>query len=285
MAPRAYWNGHMRLSLVTFPVHLYPVVNEAAKIRLHKIDKKTGERIHYSNRTDSQKEVAATDIAKGYEYKKGHYVPIEDKDLKALRLESTHTIDLVQFTDIADIDAIYFDKPYFVVPGDDMGQEAFITVRDALRQEKKVALGQIVLAGRERIAAIRPCGKGMILETLRYADEIRKSQTYFEDIKEKTKVGKEQIDLARQLIAAKDKDFDPKDFKNHYEESLRDIVNAKMKGKKIVAPEDEGEDTPDNVVDIMAALRQSLGKSAPKAKKAPAKKTTTKKKTAHKKAA
>lgn len=279
MAPRAYWNGHMRLSLVTFPVHLYPVVDEAAKIRLHKISRKSGERIHYSNRTDSQKDVSATDIVKGYEYKKGHYVPIEDDDIKALKLESTHTIDLVQFTDITDIDAIYFDKPYFVVPGDDMGQEAFITVRDALRQEKKVALGQVVMAGRERIVAIRPCGKGMILETLRYADEIRSASTYFSDIKDKTKVGKEQIDLARQLIAAKDQDFDPKDFKNHYETSLRQMVNAKMKGKKIVAPDDETVDTKDNVVDIMAALRKSLDKSS-KPKKSSTKKPAAKKKKA-----
>lgn len=278
MAPRAYWNGHMRLSLVTFPVHLYPVVSESNKIRLHKISRKSGERIHYSNRTDSEKDVKRDDIVKGYEYKKGHYIPLEDKELEALRLESTHMIDLVQFTDLDDIDPIYCDKPYFVVPADKMGQEAFVTVRDALREEKKVALGQIVIANRERIAAIRPCGKGMILETLRYADEIRKASTYFDDIKNTTKVKKDQIDLARQLIESKDAPFDPHDFKNRYEESLKQIVHAKMKGKKIVAPK-ESEDTESNVVDIMDALRKSLDK------KSATKKTKAKPKTKKKKAA
>lgn len=272
MAVRAYWNGHMRLSLVTFPVHLYPVVAESNKIRLHKISKKSGERIHYENTTDSEKHVAKTDIVKGYEYKKGHYVQIEDKELEALKLESNHMIDLVQFTDLSEIDAIYFDKPYFITPADKMAQEAFATIRDALREEKKVALGQIVLANKERIVAIRACGKGMILETLRYADEIRKASTYFDDIKKDVKVSKDQIALARQLIASKDAPFDPHDFKDKYQHGLMEIVQAKMKGKKITPSKTPERN--DNVVDIMSALRQSLDKN---------KKPVAKKKTAAKK--
>lgn len=280
MAPRAYWNGHMRLSLVTFPVHLYPVVSESGKIRLHKISKKSGERIHYENTTDSEKHVDKEDIVKGYEYKKGHYVQINDKELDALKLESNHMIDLVQFTDHDDIDAIYFDKPYFVTPADKLATEAFVTIRDALRQEKKVALGQIVLAGKERIAAIRPCGKGLILETLRYAQEIRKAETYFADIKKDVKVNKDQIDLARQLIASKEAPFDPHDFKDRYQQGLMDIVQAKMKGKKI-EPAREPRRT-DNVVDIMSALRKSLEKGGAKAqpKKKTPNKTAKKKKAA-----
>lgn len=276
MAPRAYWNGHLRLSLVTFPVHLYPVVSETHKIRLHKISKKSGERIHYENTTDSEKHVDKEDIVKGYEYKKGHYVQIDDKELDALKLESTHMIDLVQFTDIKDIDAIYFDKPYFLTPADKLATEAYVTIRDALREEKKVALGQIVLANKERIVAIRPCGKGMILETLRYANEIRKAEGYFDDIKKDVKVSKDQIDLARQLIASKDAPFDPHDFKDKYQQSLMEIVEAKMKGKKIEPPKETKRN--DNVVDIMSALRKSLEKGGDVGKA----KTSAKKKTAHK---
>jgi len=270
----------MRLSLVTFPVHLYPVVAESNKIRLHKISKKSGERIHYENTTDSEKHVAKEDIVKGYEYKKGHYVQIDDDELNALKLESNHMIDLVQFTDMADIDPIYMDKPYFVTPADKMAQEAFATIRDALKEEKKVALGQIVLANKERIVAIRACGKGMILETLRYAEEIRKASTYFEDIKKDVKVSKDQIQLARQLIASKDAPFDPHEFKDRYQHGLMEIVQAKMKGKKIEAPKDVKRS--DNVVDIMSALRQSLdkGKKPAAKKKTASKAKTTKKKKA-----
>lgn len=274
MAARAYWNGHIRLSLVTFPVHLYSAVTESEKIRLHKISRKSGQRIHYANKTDAEKSVPSEDIIKGYEYKKGHFVPIENDELDDLRLESNHMIDLVQFTDAHEIDPIYFDKPYFVAPADKVAQEAFVTLRDALREEKKVALGQIVLAGKERIAAIKPCGKGLILETLRYSYEVRDAEGYFDNIPKTLKVSKERVKLAQQLIESKDAPFDPHEFKDRYQQALLEIVQAKMKGKKITAPKDV--ERTDNVVDIMEALRKSLdkgkGKTKPKAKKAALKK-------------
>lgn len=275
MAGRAYWNGHIRLSLVTFPVHLYSAVTESEKIRLHKISKKSGERIHYANKTDTEKSVASEDIVKGYEYKKGHYIPIENKELEELRLESNHMIDLVQFTDAHEIDPIYFDKPYFVAPADKVAQEAFVTLRDALREEKKAALGQIVLAGKERIAAIKPCGKGLVLETLRYSYEVRDAEGYFDDIPKNIKVSKEQVRLAQQLIESKDAPFDPHDFKDRYQQALLEIVQAKMKGKKIVATKDV--ERTDNVVDIMEALKKSLEKNKPAKTKPKAKKAAPKK--------
>ena len=153
---RAYWTGHIRLSLVTFPVRLYAAVTDTKKIQLHKISKNSGERIHYKDSTATEGLVEREDISKGYEYEKGKYVEINDKELKKLKAESSHTIDLVQFTDLKDIDPIYFDKPYFVAPDGDLANEAYVTVRDALFHAKKVALGQITIAGRERMRSIFP---------------------------------------------------------------------------------------------------------------------------------
>jgi len=280
---KAYWKGNIRLSLVTFPVELFVGVSDAQKIRLHKISKDSGERVHYKDSTESEGVVEKKDIVKGYEYEKGQYVEINDKELQKLKIESTHTIDLVRFTEMSDIDPIYFDKPYFIVPQGKLAQEAYITVRDALRQAKKVALGQITIGGRERIAAIKPCGKGLLMETLRYNYEVRQASKYFEEVSDKIKPDKDQIDLAQQLIKSKSGKFDPKTFKDTYQEGLMEIINAKLGHRKAHLPKETPE--PDNVVNIMDALKRSLkesgGKSAPK-KKAPAakKKTTTRKKAA-----
>lgn len=275
MAGRAYWDGHVRLSLITFPVRLYPAITAAEKIMLHKIRRSTGERIHYQNITEDQKVVPPKDIVKGYEYEKGQYVPIEDDELKALQAQSEHTIDLVQFADLDDIDPIYFDRPYFMAPEGKVAQEAFITIRDALRSSKKIALGQITMAQRERIAAIKPCGKGMVLETLRYNREIRKQSEFFDDIPDTKKVSKEQVELAEALIEKKSGPFDPSSFKDTYQEGLLEIVNAKLQDRKpnLKAPPKE----PGKVINIMDALKRSLGEDAPKktAKKA-SKKSTAK---------
>lgn len=281
MAARAYWNGHIRLSLVTFPVRLYAAVTETEKIRLHKIEKKSGKRIHYTNKTEDKSDVDASDIVKGYEYEKGQYIEIEDKELKKLKAESKHTIDLVQFTDSKDIDAIYYDRPYYLVPDGPIAEEAFVTLRDSLREEKKVALGQITLAGKERIAAIKPCGKGLVLETLRYSYEVNRANEVFRDIPETVKVSKDQINLAAQLIESKSAPFDPSAFKDTYQEGLLEIINAKLQHRKPSLAASRKE--PGNVVNIMDALKKSLaqtGKKAPAKKKAAAKKPAKKKKAA-----
>jgi DNA end-binding protein Ku len=283
MAQRAYWNGHIRLSLVTFPVRLHAAVTDTEKIRLHKIERSTGRRIHYQNATDDQHRVEPDDIVKGYEYEKNQYVPIEDDELKKLRVESKHMIDLVQFTDMHDIDAIYFEKPYYIVPDGPIADEAFVTLRDSLRAAKKVALGQITLSGKERIGCIRPCGKGLVLETLRYANEVREAADIFREIPDKIDVDPEQIELAAELIDRKTKAFDPRSFKDHYQEGLLEIINAKLHHRK----PDFGpvERKPAKVVNIMDALKRSLkesGGTVPERRRAPRPRRQTSAKRKHK---
>lgn len=277
MAQHAYWTGHIRLSLVTFPIRLYTAVTATEKISLHKYDKQTEQRIHYQNVNEDGDVVDTDDIVRGYEYEKGSFVPIEDKELDKLRLESKHTIDLVQFTPVGDIDAIYYDKPYYIAPEGEIAQEAYQTLRDALRASKKVALGQVVLANKERIVAIKPCGKGMVMETLRYNYEVRSASQFFSDIKD-VPVNEDQLALAEQLIEAKTAAFKPTEFKDRYQLGLQEIINAKLKHRK----PDFGKESkaPSNVVNIMDALRNSLEQSGGNAKKAPAKKRAAPKKKA-----
>ena len=274
MAPHAYWTGHIRLSLATFPVRLYPAVTESEKVRLHKYDRETGDRIHYQNVNDEGEVDEPEDIVKGYEYEKGSFIPIDDQELDSLRQESKHTIDLVQFTDIDSIDPIYFDKPYFIAPDGKLAEEAYITLREALRKSHKVALGQVVLNNRERIAAIKPCGKGLLMETLRYNYEVRSAENYFEDIHRDFDLDREQLQLAQQLIESKSGDFDPRKFKDRYQEGLLEIINAKMEHRVPNLKEEEAQ--PGKVIDIMDALRKSLNQSKqsrPDSKK-PQKKST-----------
>ena len=274
MAPHAYWTGHIRLSLVTFPVRLYPAVTESEKVRLHKYDRETGDRIHYQSVNDEGEVVEPEDIVKGYEYEKGSFIPIDDQELDSLRQESKHTIDLVQFTDIDSIDPIYFDKPYFIAPDGKLAEEAYITLREALRKSHKVALGQVVLNNRERISAIKPCGKGLLMETLRYNYEVRSAENYFEDIHRDFDLDREQLQLAQQLIESKSGDFDPRKFKDRYQEGLLEIINAKMEHRVPNLKEEEAQ--PGKVIDIMDALRKSLNQSKqsrPDSKK-PQKKST-----------
>lgn len=280
MAARAYWKGHIRLSLVSFPVRLYAVVTSTEKISLHQYHKETGERIRYHKVTDSGEAAEPDDIVKGYEYEKGHFVPVEDEDFEKLRLESKHTIDLVQFTGIGDVDPIYFDKSYYIAPDGEIAMEAYLTIREALRRTRKAAIGQVVLSNKERIVSLRPCGSGMILDTLRYAYEVREAETYFKDIPAEAELDGEQLKLAEQLIEGKSAPFDPKAFKDHYQQGLMDIVKAKLKGEEVRPA--GGEERPGNVIDIMDALKRSLeqnqGKKADTGKKKKSGKKKSKKK-------
>ena len=285
MPQHAYWKGHIRLSLVTFPVRLYPAVSESEKVRLHKYDKDTGQRIHYQNVNEDGEVVEADDIVRGYEYEKGSFIAIEDEEIEKLRLESKHTIDLVQFADLASIDPIYFDNPYYVAPDNDMAQEAYATVREALKKSKKVAIGQVVIANRERIVALKPCGKGLLIETLRYNYEVRKAEEYFDDVKASIEPSEDQLELATELIKRKSAAFEPSKFKDLYQEGLKEIIKAKLEHRK---PNLKEEPVPaGKVVNIMDALRRSLeqstGKPASPSKKKPAaKKSAAKKKPAAK---
>lgn len=286
MAARAYWQGQIRLALVSIPVELYPATKSGAQVAFHQIHEPTGKRIKYEKVAPGVGAVDPDEIKKGFEYEKGHYVLLEENEIAAVKLESKKTLELTQFVDADEIDVLYFEKPYYVVPADDLAEEAFIVLREALRRTKKVGLGQLALRGREYIVSLKPCGRGIILETLRYQDEVNKAQSYFRDIPD-TKPDEELLDLAETLITKKASPFKPDQFHDHYVDALKALVQKKLKAKGgKVAPEPE-EETPrhgGNVVDLMAALKKSLerpgvpekptGKAAAKApaKKAPAKK-------------
>ncbi len=239
--------------------------------------------------------VDADEIMKGFEVEKGEYVLLEQDEIDAVKLESKKTLELTQFVDASDIDVLYYEKPYFVVPADDLAEEAFIVLREALRRTKKVGLGQLAMRGREYVVSLKPCGRGMVLETLRYADEVNKAQGYFRDIGDATPEP-ELLDLAEALIEKKTAAFDPKEFHDRYVDALKDLIERKRKakGRKIIEDKgDGGGRSGSNVVDLMAALKKSMeGKAAPAKpaakpaaeKKAPARKPAAKTAAAKKRA-
>ena len=272
MAPRPYWTGHFRLSLVSFAIRLYPAFNASQQIAFHQIDKKSGQRVRQQLIVPDQGPVDRSDIVKGYEYKKDHYIEIDPDELKQLRLPSKDTIDVAQFVAIDDIDPVYYDRPYYIVPDDKSSLPAFATVRDAMKAADVAAIGEIVFGGKEHLAAIRACGKGMILETLRYEDEVRKAGPYFEDI-DKVEIDDDQLDMAKMLIKKKTAPLDLSKFSDQYESAVKELVEAKLADKKL--PEIEEEAPRGKVINLMDALKKSLGSDAP-AKRTPAKKPAAK---------
>jgi len=276
MAARAYWQGQIRLALVSIPVEIYSATKSGAQIAFHQIHEPSGERIKYEKVAPGIGPVDADDIIKGFEVEKGEYVLLEQDEIDAVKLESKKTLELTQFVDQSEIDVLYYEKPYFVVPADDLAEEAFIVLREALRRTKKVGLGQLAMRGREYIVSLKPCGRGLILETLRYADEVNKAQGYFREIAD-TKPDPELLDLAEALIDRKTAAFDPQEFHNRYVDALKELIERKRKAKgktKIIEDKEEGGRSASNVVDLMAALKKSMeGKAGgePAAKKAPAK--------------
>lgn len=283
MAARAYWQGQIRLALVSIPVQVFPATKTAARIAFNQIHKPSGKRIRYEKVVPGVGAVEAEDIVKGYEVEKGKYVLLTDEEIDDVKLEAKRTIDLVQFVDEGEIDQIYFDKPYFVAPeeGDETGAEAYVVLREALKQTKKVGLGQLVLRGRSNIVAVKPYGKGLSIETLRYADEVQKADQFFTDVPE-IKADKELIGLAEELIKRKASKFDPKAFKDSYEDALRELIDAKVENRPPEAIEEPQLGA--KVIDLMEALKRSVGskKGAPKiaAAKAEAPKKTGKAKAA-----
>jgi DNA end-binding protein Ku len=220
------------------------------------------------------------DIVKGYEVSKGHYVLLDPEEIESVKLESKKTLDLVQFVPSDDIDAMYYEKPYFVVPADDLAEEAFVVLRDALRAAKKIGVGQLAMRGQEYVVALKPCGKGMLLETLRYAEEVNKAQSYFREIEDR-EPDPDLLDMASMLIERKTGKFDPSEFHNRYVDALRGLIEEKQrkKGEKVI--QDPDADAPpsrgSNVVDLMAALKRSLGDDAGGEKAAPKKSAAAKK--------
>jgi len=264
VAPRAYWKGHLRLSLVSIPVEMYNAVETKNEISFRQIHKPSGRRINYTKTVAGIGEVKSSDIVKGYEVDSDTYVTLEPEEIDALKLESKKTIDLTRFVDAADIDPRYFERPYYLGIGDKHGAEGYVVIREALRKTGKAGLGQVTVAGREWLVAVAPLGDGLAMTMLRYADELRDPTDYFEDVPSE-KPDKEMIDLAVELIERKSGAFKPDEFENHYHTALKALVDEKLKGHKLRAPEEKA--TPSGkVIDLMAALKKSISESPGKAK-------------------
>jgi DNA end-binding protein Ku len=281
MAARPIWRGQIRLALVSIPIELYSATKSGAQIAFHQVHEPTGKRIKYEKVVPGIGPVDRDEIVKGYEVSKGQYVLLDPEEIESVKLESRKTLDLVQFVDDDGIDPMYFEKPYYVVPADDLAEEAYVVLRDALKAAKKVGIGQLAMRGQEYVVALKPLDRGLVLETLRYADEVNKSSGFFRDIGDH-KPDPDLLDMASMLIERKAGEFDPKEFHNRYVDALHALIEKKQKAKGQRIIEDPDADSPppkgSNVIDLMAALKKSLGdEKAAKGKKAPAKKTSAKK--------
>ncbi|VIO78301.1 Non-homologous end joining protein Ku [Bradyrhizobium ivorense] len=255
-APRAYWKGTLKLSLVSCPVALYPASTAVEKTRFHMINRETGNRLKQQMVDAETGDVVEGDQkGRGYEVSKGKYVEIEKDELEAVQIESNHTIDIDSFVPEGEIDKRYLDHPYYIRPDGKAGVDAFAVIRDAMKDQDRVALARIVLTNREHVIAIEPLDKGMLGTTLRYPYELRDADDYFEDIRS-PKVTKDMIELAGHILDSKAAHFDPSKFKDEYETALKALVRRKATGKPIRAA--EREEKPSNVVNLMDALKQSL---------------------------
>ena len=272
MPTRPIWKGQLRLSLVSIAVELYTATKANAKPSFRQIHEPSGKPIHYEKVVDGIGPVDKDEIMKGFEYEKGDYVLLTDEEIDAVKLETRKTLELTQFVGSNEIDPLYFDKPYYMVPADELAEDAFVVIRDALRKSERIGLGQLALRGKEYLVAVKPAGKGLLLETLHYQDELRKADPYFSDIPAK-KADADLLDVATALIEKKTDKFDAGVFKDHYQAALRELIARKLKskGRKISTEDEPRESQPakSNVVDLMDALKSSLeGGKKPAASKA-----------------
>ena len=264
MAPRASWTGFLRLSLVTIPVRLYNVISSTSKVSLNQLHKNCHLRLRQQMVCPEHGKVEKEDIVKGYEFEKDRYIVIDDADLEKIKLETTKTVELIQFVDSNELDPIYFNTPYYVAPDGPVAEEGFRIVREAMRQANKVAIGRVVISSKEQVVALKVQDRGLVLNTLHYAEEIRNSASYFEDIKNGN-VDKNQLALAEQLVSSYTVPFDPTKFTDRYQNSLLEIIKAKVEGSEVVMTQraEVGK-----VINLMDALKQSLAQNV--AKKKPA---------------
>ena len=263
MAARAYWKGSLKLSLVSCPILLYPATTFVEKTRFHMINKETGNRLKQQMvDAETGDVVEGNQKGRGYELKKGSYVEIDKEELEAVRIESNHTIDIDSFVPKDEIDKRYLDHPYYIAPDGKAGVDAFAVIRDAMKDQERVALARIVLSNREHVIAIEPLGKGLLGTTLRYPYELRDESDYFDDIKT-PRISKDMVELASHILDTKAGHFDPSKFKDEYENALKTLVKRKATGKTIKTA--ERAEKPGNVISLMDALKQSLkGKAAAK---------------------
>jgi DNA end-binding protein Ku len=281
---RPVWSGSLRLALVTVAVQVYSAVRTGARLTFHQIDEKTGKRIRYEKVAPGAGPVTSERIVKGYEISKGNYVLLTDEELASVKIEARHTIDLVQFVDHCEIDPIYFDRPYYVLPDGELAAEGYCILRDALRKTGKMGLGQFVMRGRDYVAALKPCGDGLMLETLRFADEVRAAAPLFADIGD-TGADAELLDLAKELIDRKTAKFNPAAFHDRYSDSLRDLIERKARSHKPIPVDESKDEAPTGeVIDLVAALKRSLaqrtGAAPATTRKASASKSTSRRRKA-----
>jgi DNA end-binding protein Ku len=257
MAPRAYWKGYLKLSLVSCPIALYPATSSSERVSFNRINKKTGNRLKQQQvDAETGEPVEKEDIGRGYEIGKGQYLQVEDEEIEKIRIESSHTIEIDSFVPRSEIDDRYPDSPYYVAPTDQVGQEAFAVIRDAIREKGMVALGRVVVSRREYVVMLEAFKKGLLATTLRYGYEVRDPGAYFEDIPD-LKLPAEMKQLATHILDTKAAHFDPAKFADHYETALVEILRAKQAGRIVEAPKDEP--SPHRVINLMDALRASIG--------------------------
>lgn len=285
MPARAYWSGNLRLALVSIPVQAFSATKSGARISFHQVHEPSGKRVRYQKVVPGVGPVDTDEIVKGYEVEKDRYVLLSNEDLDEVKLEAKKSIDLVQFVKQGEIDPIYFDRPFFVAPDEDSEEagEAYVVLREALRKTGMVGLGQMVVRGKSQLIALKPCRDGLLIESLRYADEVRKSDSFFADVPE-VEPDDELVDLAEELIGRKTKTFDPGAFKDSYTVAVRELIEARLEDREpreIEAPEAGAQ-----VIDLMQALKRSVeGKEGKKRKKQAKGKSSSKSKSSKKKKA
>lgn len=271
MAARPSWKGHLKLSLVTCPVALYNAITPRGDVHFHLINPETKHRVKSVVIDAATDEILERkDLLKGYEFSKGKYVTLTNEEIDAVRLESTKTIDIEKFVPAADIDRLYWDNPYFLVPDGKLAAEPYAVIRAAMEETGQVALGRLVMSQRERLVALEPRGKGIVATTLRSHDEVRDLKDFFSDIPA-VRTDKEMISVATKIMGQKEAKFEPKTFEDRYEHALRDLIKRKRKGQNVVEAEEPETET-SNVIDLMEALQASLKKKDAPAKAAPVRK-------------
>ena len=271
MAARANWKGYLKLSLVSCAVALYPATSTSSRVRFNTLNRATGNRVKQQYIDPATGEtVEAEDRVKGYEVGKNAYVFIEDEELDAIKIESTHTIDIESFVPVEQVDKRYLEAPYYIAPDDKVAQEAFAVIRDAMKEKGKAGIARVVISRRERMVLLEPLGKGIMATMLRYPYEVRGEEPYFEDIPE-LNIPKEMRDLAGHIIETKSADFEPAKFEDRYENAMIELVKSKETGRPVAAPEAP---RPSNVVNLMDALRKSIAAEPPAASKKAASKTS-----------
>ncbi|WP_442754290.1 Ku protein [Methylocystis sp. JAN1] len=282
---RTFWKGHLRLALVSIPVRLVAAEKAESEIRFHQVDRNSKQRIRYQKVAPGKGAVKKEDIVLGYEVEPGNYVFMEDEELDSLKLSSRHTIELSQFVDADEIEPLYFNRPYYVLPDGEVAEEGYRVLRDALWAKHKVGIGQLTLRGREHLVALFPMGEGqgLVLDTLRYESELKSADEIFSSIG-REKPREDMVQMAEDLIEQRSEPFDAAKFRNHYAEALRDLVKAKL-GRRETVPVEEHAEPGAKVLDFMEALKRSVAASGggeappepPKKRRAPAKKAASSK--------